>query len=529
MSIRHRLLGLAFALGDLLLEMSPDGLVVLALGAGPSPDVTPEVLPGQSLQTLLVSPQNTDILATLQALKPGSRMPPTEILLACGDGRIRRATLGGFVLPDLAPNISCSIRYEGPAYIPATGADVSDLPGMIDAHGLLDRARNALMVEDSPDVAVAFIDVIGLTASGPGGSRATARIEAALQSASIDGASASRLADDRYALLRDRSECRDIMGEVRELARDEGLVVEVSGSDADLSRGAPVNALRALRFAIQSCLTDPAIGRPELAFDAALNRTLREADQFRNMVRDRDFALHYQPIVAFDTGAVHHFEALARFSGGSPAQTIQMAEELALIEGFDLAVAEKAINRLRQPGAGLLKIAVNVSGASLGGDAYVQQLLRMSAATPEVRNRLIVEVTESAALADVEAANRRLGALRQAGIGLCIDDFGAGSASFDYVRGLSVDTVKIDGKFVLGLEHDARARTVIAHLVELCASLNLTTIAEFVETQASADILRDLGVTHGQGWLFGRAEAEPRTVLVPAGSVRRKGAIEAWG
>jgi EAL domain-containing protein (putative c-di-GMP-specific phosphodiesterase class I) len=153
----------------------------------------------------------------------------------------------------------------------------------------------------------------------------------------------------------------------------------------------------------------------------------------------------------------------------------------------------------------------------------------MTASAPDDRRRLIVEVTESVALADIAAANRRLGVLRDAGIKLCIDDFGAGAASFDYLHGLSVDTVKIDGKFVQALERDPKARTVIAHLIEMCTSLKLSTIGEFVETEASADILRSLGVDYAQGWLFGKAEAEPRTVLAPSSPVRRRGAVEAWG
>jgi EAL domain-containing protein (putative c-di-GMP-specific phosphodiesterase class I) len=139
-------------------------------------------------------------------------------------------------------------------------------------------------------------------------------------------------------------------------------------------------------------------------------------------------------------------------------------------------------------------------------------------------------VTESAALADIESANRRLGALRAAGIKVCIDDFGAGAASYDYLRGLSVDTVKIDGRFVEGLETDPRARTMIGHLVDLCRSMKVETIAEMIETQGVADVLRDLGVDQGQGWLFGKAEAEPRTVRAPeATSARRVGALVGWG
>ena len=239
-------------------------------------------------------------------------------------------------------------------------------------------------------------------------------------------------------MLRDSSVEIDMAGEMRELGLSEGVNLGVRSCEVDPdSGGDPLNALRALRFAVEACLKGDGIDRPDLAFTASLLRTLKEADTFRTIVRDREFDLHYQPIVDLNTGAVHHFEALARFRGTTgPAETIHMAEELALIGSFDVAVAEKALSRLLRPGSGLLKFAVNVSGASLADDRYVEAVLRMTSNKPDERRRLIVEVTESAALADVEAANRRLGALRAAGIQVCIDDFGAGSASYDYLRGI---------------------------------------------------------------------------------------------
>ena len=113
---------------------------------------------------------------------------------------------------------------------------------------------------------------------------------------------------------------------------------------------------------------------------------------------------------------------------------------------------------------------------------------------------------------------------------MCLDDFGAGAASFEYLRRLSVDTVKIDGSFVRALDEGERARTLIAHLVKLCADLGLETVGEMVETEAQAEALRDLGVAMGQGWLFGRPTPEPVTTA-PAGQVaaRRVGEVAAWG
>ena len=531
--IRTRLLGFAFASADLLLELDARGQTVFGLGSGPTIDLSAESFCGVALWNR-VAPTSVDALnGVLKTLRPGARSAPVELLFNAGEGRLRRATARFFLLPDLAPHISCSLTWEGPAY---RLHDPAAAPALR-PDDFLARAQVVMAPPAEPrELALAFVDVDGLAAAqgvGEAGVRLNARVGAALQAASLDGATAGKLGPERFALVRDRSEEADLAGEVEEIGRSEGFALSARSTESDLTAGGEsLSALRALRIAVEGCLNEAGSGQPELSFTAALSRTLNEAHAFRTMVRDRRFELHYQPIVDLKTGAVRHFEALSRFQGTSTtADVIRMAEEMALIDSFDIAVAEKALNRLRQPGAGLLKFAINVSGASLADDRYVQALLGMTSSSPEERQRLIVEVTESAALSDVEAADRRLGGLRAAGIKVCIDDFGAGAASYDYLRRLSVDTVKIDGTFVRGLEAEPRARTLIRHLVELCSSLKVQTIAEMIETQAAADILREVGVDLGQGWLFGKAEAEPRTVLASSepAAARRKGAVAGWG
>jgi EAL domain-containing protein (putative c-di-GMP-specific phosphodiesterase class I) len=527
---RTRLLGLAFASADLLIELDAKGVVVFALGSGPHPDLPSESMVGQSLPDTLDTEAAETLRAALADLVSGRRSPPLEVRIICGEHRARRATARLFQLPDLAPNVSCAIQYAGTSY----RLNDTNASPVLTPVALLERARQVLTDPgDGRPLAVTFVDVEGLeaaAASGEAGERLIARVEAAIQSASLDGASAGRLGPERFAMLKDRSDQTDLVGEVRELGRSEGLDLSPRTSEAAIEHGGdPLNALRALRFAVEGCLADGGLQKPELSFQASLSRTLREADAFRSVVRTRDFELHYQPIVTLGTGVVHHFEALARFkTAAGPAGVIRMAEELALIDGFDLVVAEKALARLRRPGAGLMKFAVNVSGASLTDDRYVEAMLRMTASRPEDRKRLMVEVTESAALAELDAANRRLGVLRAAGIKVCIDDFGAGAASYDYLRALSVDAVKIDGRFVQKLDSDPRSQTMIAHLVGMCADLGVETIAEMIETQAVADILANLGVDHGQGWLFGKAEAEPRTTLPAAEPARRRGEVVGW-
>lgn len=525
MTLTTRLLGLAFASADTLVEVAPNGVVAFAIGAGAAAgEDAGATWTGRPLADLLHD--GSAILATLQGMKAGVRIAPTCILVSAGPDRVRRATFRAFVLPQMAPAVSCAISYDGPAF---AVADLETRPLMDPDAFLADAGR---VLEANPDLALSFLDIQGMENVGDDVvDRLNRRIEATLQSAAIQGSGAAQLTAVRFALLRPANDRRDIAAEIVEAGRAEGLSLGAEAFNSPVPPGSDsLCVLRAMRFAIEGCLKGDGLANPQIAFADSLKRTFRDAETFRSVVKSREFQVHYQPIVHLDSRAVHHFEALARFKGNNgPADAIRMAEELELIESFDLAVAEKVLKRMRQPGAGLLKMAINVSGASLGDDTYVEQLLRMTAGAPEERRRLIVEVTETSAVADIEAADRRLASLREAGIKVCIDDFGAGSAAFDYLRKLSVDAVKIDGAIVRDIETDDRSKAMLHSIVELCRSMKLETIAEMIETDRVANELKTAGVEYGQGWLFGRAEAEPRTQLNTPSMVRRKGAVEAWG
>jgi EAL domain-containing protein (putative c-di-GMP-specific phosphodiesterase class I) len=464
----------------------------------------------------------------ISAIQPNVRCAPLDVLLVCDAERVRRARIRFFQLPELAPSISCAIAYEGVPFSLAVPA----APPMLDSNGLLARVRDDLRhPERATDVAVSFVDVSGLDAPGEAHQRAAARIEAVLQSASIDGASAARLAPERFAVMRAPDADGDLSTEVQEASAAEGLNLTVQTSEIALSKDTPTGpTIRALRFALEACIREGGLEDTGSAFTENLTRTLKEADRFRAIVRDRDFKLEYQPIVDLASGATHHFEALARFGTRPPAASIHLAEELGLIEGFDLAVAEKVLRQLRRPGFGLTRVAVNVSGASLGADTYVQGLLQMTAMAPDIRRRLLVEVTETAAVADIEAATRRLKVLRDSGIKVCLDDFGVGAASLDYLHRLPADTVKIDGRFVRDVATDSRSQALIGHLVGLCTELKLDVIAEMIENGDQSEAVRKLGVSYGQGWFFGRPASEP---VSAAGwqdlPVRRRGEVAAWG
>ncbi|GAA0635691.1 EAL domain-containing protein [Brevundimonas lenta] len=521
--MKSRLLGMAFASADVLLELDGER-VTFALGAGPVPGVDPGAAwAGQPLDTILDPACQNAVASQLRKLKPGVRSEPVGIRVLTGDGRARKAIIRAFALPELAPFISCALVWDGPPVQAETPKPI------LDARGLLQRLGSILSQGGTgPELAVDFLEIPGLGAADEAHRRAGARIEASLQARSHQGASAARLAPDRFALVRDSADISDLAEAIRTAGVAEGLNLSAITSRGELGKAEAAVAVRTLRFALEDCLKDGAEAGSR--FGERLKRTVQDADRFRGIVRERQFSLAWQPILALDSRAVHHFEALARFGGAAQAPTgpISMAEELGLIESFDLAVAEKALLQLRQPGFGLTKAAVNVSAVSLTGDGYVQGLLRMTSAYPDMRKRLMVEITETSELADLDAANRRVKALRDAGIKVCLDDFGVGAASLDYLRKLQIDIVKIDGAFVRDIETDAKVRTLAGHLVDLCRELKIETVAEMVETEGQAEAVKALGVDYGQGWLFGRPTPTP-ALSAPAAVGKRVGEVVGWG
>tara|TARA_R110002051_G_scaffold20499_7_gene55856 strand:+ start:4532 stop:6127 length:1596 start_codon:yes stop_codon:yes gene_type:complete len=530
--ITQRLLSLAFASADVLLEVDGDGRVDLAIGAGPVAELDPGTAwVDRQLSEILGKASRVVVTKALADLAPGIRSSPIDVLVCCDDNRVRRACLRAFRLPELAPAVSCALTYEGAAF----DLVVPSASPLLDIQGLVNRVRLALEAgQASDEIAFAFVNVPGLTSAADAvNERVGARVEAVLQAASIDGSSVARLTPEQFALLRKSDDDNDLAEEVREAGAAEGVTLQPTSTNATMGSGlASGLVVRALRVALQACIEDGGL-KPDAVFTKSLAHTLTEAERFSTMVRGRDFTLHFQPIIDLGTGNVNHFEALTRFGNQGPAATVAMAEDLGLIQGLDLAVIEKALAQMRRAGSGLIKIAVNMSGASLANDDYINAVLRMTQRTPEIRSRLLVEVTETAAVGDLESANRRLGALRSKGIKVCLDDFGVGAASFEYLQKLQADTVKVDGSYIRDLVTDERLRIMVSHLVELCRSLKVSTIAEMIENEAQLDTVRDLGIDMGQGFLFGRPAPEP--VSTPYGAAasaavaRRQGEVQDWG
>jgi diguanylate cyclase (GGDEF)-like protein len=222
-----------------------------------------------------------------------------------------------------------------------------------------------------------------------------------------------------------------------------------------------------------------------------------------------EFVLHYQPIVEVSTGRPVGVEALLRWDHPvrgriEPMQFIPLAEETELIVPIGRWVLMEACRRAVEldPRPDGLEIAVNVSAVQLRDAGLVDDVLHALHSAGLDASRLILELTESSVVGDIEAAAVTLCELRTHGVRIALDDFGAGYASLRHLRAFPVDIVKLDRSFVVNsLENDS---TVLSGLIEMAANLGMETVGEGIEEPGQLDMLRSLRCRYAQGFLIAR-------------------------
>jgi diguanylate cyclase (GGDEF)-like protein/PAS domain S-box-containing protein len=232
------------------------------------------------------------------------------------------------------------------------------------------------------------------------------------------------------------------------------------------------------------------------------------------------FVLVSQPICDLHSGGVTQHEILLRMrdDGGGlvePAAFLATAERFGLIGGIDRWVTQQAVRLIEAHGreGRDLTLEVNLSGKTMADDRFPEAVRKELTTSQIDPSRLIFEVTETAAVADIEQARHFAESLAKVGCRFALDDFGAGYASFYYLKHLPISYLKIDGEFVRNLPRDKTDRLVVGALVDVCRGLGIKTVAEFVGDQETMDLIRDLGVDFAQGYHIGRPE--PVSALRP--------------
>ena len=521
---RDRFIAFAFAAADVLIELDSKHRVCYAAGATRTlfgADATS--LLGRRLFDRLENEERDRLLAALAAIPTGNRMPTISVRLR--DKALPPVAVTGYYLTDFGGRFYLALCVEKPA--PQAAAKRDGATGLLDtgSFGALVSDRIQSGKENGADCELTLIDLNEFNSlrehiDAEAAQSFFSQLGNTLRASSLDGDSAGRFDNETYGLLHERSlDVDGLRSQISTFAQSidpQGVGFSVQAATVNLEEqgtNSPEHIAKAVLFTINkfSERQGDAFSVTSLSqgYELMLNDTVEQISKFKTIVEDGKFDVALQPIVDLETRQVHHYEALVRFDNqdgsASPAGLIGFAEETGIIGDLDLAMARRAIELLTnaaKTGQDLC-LAVNLSGRSLSSPAFIASLLALLGRHSSIRSKLWFEITESSKIKDLVAMNNLIQSLRAAGHVVCLDDFGAGAAAFQYLRALEVDVVKIDGAYVREALTRPRGKAFLKAMVGLCRDLDIVVVAEMVEDENTVTFLRECGVQFAQGYLFG--------------------------
>ncbi|HEV3284256.1 MAG TPA: EAL domain-containing protein [Solirubrobacteraceae bacterium] len=235
--------------------------------------------------------------------------------------------------------------------------------------------------------------------------------------------------------------------------------------------------------------------------------------RLRRALENDLFELHYQPIVSLSEGRITHWEALVRLADEphgrlvAPASFLPAAERYGLVRDIDRLVLRRVAELLANGGERTPTVTVNVSALSATDGGMLMEVERHIRTLGFDPSRLVLEVTETAAISDMRRARDFCEHVQRLGCAVALDDFGSGFGSFQYLKHLPFDYLKIDGGFIRGLPSSPTDQLVVKALVGVVRGMGRRTIAEFVGDTATLRMLHDYGVDYAQGYAVGRPGA----------------------
>ena len=238
----------------------------------------------------------------------------------------------------------------------------------------------------------------------------------------------------------------------------------------------------------------------------------QQGEYLRRALSEGLVEAHLQPIVNVADSTIVAYEALARIHDGdrllSAGQFIEAASELGMVQEFDQRVFELGLSHIQTVSAHHphAKVFFNLSAFSFRDSEWMLSIPAQLQARGIALDRVVLEVTEREALPDINGVRKMIETLREQGLKFALDDFGSGFSSFLYLKYLPVDYLKIEGSFVLNMVADERDRIMVRHIHQVAQEFGMITIAEFVEDEATARLLTEIGVCCAQGYYYGRAE-----------------------
>jgi diguanylate cyclase (GGDEF)-like protein len=429
-------------------------------------------------------------------------------------------------------------------------AESDSLTDLANRRAFLDALAERLNDTAGPPFALALFDLDGFkpindTFGHAAGDSLLVEVGARLRREAGEAAFAARIGGDEFALILPASDEAAAEAQGDRLCAALGRPYPVDGREFRISACCGIvyltpgqgDVTAALHCGDAALYHGKQIGRgcialftPELA--KASERRVAIERALRKPGIGEEIGLVFQPIFDLRSGAIRTFEALARWDHPElgrigPSEFIPITEQINVIEEItDVLLARAATEATEWPES--VHLSFNLSAVQLCSATSAARILGIVEAAGLDPERLQLEVTETALLADFETARVNLDALREAGARIVLDDFGAGFASISYLREIRFDAIKLDGSLVTSAVRSASALRLLKGVLDLCASLNVPCIAEHIEEAEQLALLHRLKCRDGQGFALSppldppeaRALASARVMSFPGSSGR---------
>src|SRR5450432_4515599 len=383
-------------------------------------------------------------------------------------------------------------------------------------------------VSATQQMAVLMLDLDGFKAVNDtyghsAGDKALSEFSRRVSSVLRPGTFLARIGGDEFAIIKPKIDSLDdatnlarrIAGAVAEPFNIDGVTAEFGvGIGIAVAPNDGTDPEELIRRADRALYRAKAAGRSsvrffELEMDARVERRIQIERELRSVIAAEVVVPHYQPLVALDGNRIIGFEALARWESRDfgympPDVFIPIAEETGLINVLgDQLLRRACLDANACPATFVL--AFNVSPIQLRDPMLGLRILSILGQTGFSPRRLEIEITESALVKNIGAAQTVIDDLRQAGVRIALDDFGTGYATLSQLLSFHLDKIKIDRSFVAGLEKSEEGRVIVRAILGLAKGFGLTTTAEGVEEAGQLAYLKANGCTEGQGYLFSKA------------------------
>lgn len=535
---RDRFVAFAFASADLLIELDDTGAIAFVDGAtmgllGQRADD----LIGQHFSTLV---HERDKNAVAQLLSQSEQIGRTEGFKLRLNSRIHKSlpfAVSGFQLPYLKHHYFLTLSIVREEIAPDELAKRDIHSGLLKRENFAEAANKKIheAVEAGKQLKMTLLDFPELKALLDGlpaqqANDLIGEISDYLRSKSVDGDTAGIIGKSAYSFVHDGAvDQKSVVKYIVDLAKKadpSGVGVTTPRAhtiDTDPGKLSEQDTANALLYTLNRFATEKgenfSIDSLTAGYQTMLDDTVVKIANFKNTVAHNEFMVAFQPIVNLKDGVIHHFETLVRLDSdkgfSNPFHFITFGEQSGVINEFDLAMCQKTLDILQSASKKGYRplVSVNLSGKSLSSNLFMDTVSEMLRQNESVRKQVIFEVTESAKISNLQQANVFLQTLRDNGNLVCLDDFGVGESSFDYLRHLQVDFVKIDGSYVKESLTTQRGKHLLKAMAGLCRDLNIVTIGEMVEDEKVAAILWESGVKFGQGYLFGKPTVDEQTLL----------------